>query len=147
MLHLGHSSSVVILYFFILTGVKKSLWINLKYIFLSFGFLQLFLNLVMFSSSKMYIFPHVWSNQHVFHIFSIWVDFFIMTFWDIYQSFRIPHLILIKLKNFYAQTFDFTSNITRFIGHKQEIKQAFKLSFFKFILCLEIKYVDCDHFR
>ena len=38
MLHLGYSSVTVILYFFILTCVKKSLWISLKYIFLSFGF-------------------------------------------------------------------------------------------------------------
>ncbi len=57
--------------------------------------------------------------------------------------FALPHLILTKLKNFYAQTFDFTSDITTFIGDKQKIKQAFKFSFFKFILCLEIKYVDC----
>ncbi len=50
--HLGHSSVTVILYFFMLTCVNKSLGISLKYILLSFGFLQLLLNFVMFSPTK-----------------------------------------------------------------------------------------------
>ena len=50
--HLGHSSVTVILYFFILACVKKSLWISLKYMFLSLGFLQLLQNFVMLFLSK-----------------------------------------------------------------------------------------------
>ncbi len=68
-LHLGHLSVCIILYFLILTCVKKSLCISLKYMFLSFGFLQLLQNLVMFSPSKLSI-PNLFLTSRTSIFFS-----------------------------------------------------------------------------
>jgi hypothetical protein len=62
-------SLCVILYFFFLTSVKKSLCVSLKCMFLSFGFLQLLLNLEMFSSSKLSI-PILFLTQRKLIFFS-----------------------------------------------------------------------------
>ena len=55
--HLVHISDSVILYFFIFTPVKKSLWISLKQIFLSFELFIFFLNNVI------YFLHHSWLFQ------------------------------------------------------------------------------------